>query len=36
MTGRLPNRSTSRPDNGANANMPSVCIDSTVPIALRL
>jgi len=35
MTARLPNWSTSRPDSGASANMPSVCAESIVPIAAR-
>ena len=35
MTARLPIRSTSRPDSGASANMPSVCAESIVPIAAR-
>ena len=35
MTARLPIRSTSRPDSGASANMPSVCAESIVPIAAK-
>ena len=35
ITARLPTRSTSRPDSGASANMPSVCAESIEPIAAR-
>lgn len=35
MTTRAPNRSTSRPDNGASANIPNVCAESIAPTAPR-